>query len=130
MELKIDVKIRVSLSHFEEIVVGALEGGSNYWYSLNINEFSNKLTGEENEPISTRIAKSLFENSEFEMNVYDIDSNEKPLGAVSQASILNAIKIANEKYNDVYTDLMEGTGDADTADVLFQLAVMKDIMFS
>jgi len=128
-ELTIDIKQPVSFDHFENIIVGALEGGSNYWYELNVAEFRNTLKGEKGEPISTRIAQSLYEDPTFKMNVYDIEEEGELLGTVTQESILNAIKTANEKHSDVFYDLFEGSWDANTADVLFQLATMGEIVF-
>ncbi len=131
MDLKINITQKISLSHFEEIIVSALEGGSNYWYMLESPEYWNDLSGEEGEPESTRIAKSLFENPDFKMNVYDIedDGEGDPLGTVTQASMLGALSYAQQEYPHVYHDLMEGQGDANTADVLFQLAVMGEVVF-
>ena len=40
-----------------------------------------------------------------------------------------AIELSHEQYPNVYYDLMEGTGDAETADILFQLATMGELIF-
>ena len=125
--IKIDQPI--TLEHFEEIIVTALEGGSNYWYELNVNEFNTELELEASEPISTRIAKTLYEKPEFKMNVYDVENPEELLGTVTQKSMLKAIELAQKDYNNVFYDLMDGTGDVDTADVLFQLATMEELVF-
>ena len=119
----------ISLNHFEDIIVTALEGGSNYWYELDVDEFRKDLELEDGEPLSTRIAKSLFENPNFKMNVYDIEEPGEILGTVTQKSMLTAIETAYYDYNHIYNDMMEGTGDADTTDMLFQLATMGEITF-
>jgi len=128
-DLHITIAVKVSLEHFEEIIVSALEGGSNYWYDLNIDEFRKDLLGESGEPLSSRIAKSLFENPNFEMNVYDVEDDSEVLGTVTQSSMLKALGVAKQDYSHHYHDLMEGVGDADTTDILFQLAVMGEIVF-
>jgi hypothetical protein len=141
MDLYITLNTKVSLQHFEEIMVSALEGGSTYWYLIDTDEFKDKLEGEKGEPLSTRIAESLFTNPNFEMNVYDTEEYGEDedgrigslhsafLGTITQASMLKAIGTAHQAYPNVFHDLMEGTGDANTADVLFQLAVMNDVVF-
>ena len=127
-DLHITLKTKVSMDHFEEIIVTALEGGSNYWYEINADEFKDELEGENGEPLSTRIAQSLYNNPDFKMKVYDVEEGDL-LGTVTQSSMLKAIGTAHQDYSQVYHDLMEGQGDADTADVLFQLAVMNEIVF-
>ena len=131
MKLKINLTQDISYEHFEEIIVSALEGGSNYWYLLKTSEFKAKLEGDSNEPLTTRIARTLYNDPTFEMKVYDVeeDDGEPELGIVSQATMLEGIQIAAEKYAFAYHDLMEGQGDGGTADVLFQLATMGEIIY-
>jgi len=129
-DLHITIKQKISLEYFEEIIVSALEGGSNYWYSLNVDEFEDKLLGEKGDPLTTRISKSLYEDPTFEMNVYDAEALEEDLlGVVTQKSMLKAIEFAHKDYFHIYHDLFEGQGDGNTADVLFQLAVMGEVIF-
>jgi hypothetical protein len=127
--MKINLKQEITVDHFETIIVGALEGGSNYWYELNVDEFKTQLLGENNEPLSSRIAKTLYDNSKFQMNVYDIENEGELLGTVTQESMLRAIEITHEEYPDTYYELIEGQDDANTADVLFQIAAMGEITF-
>ena len=129
-DLHITIKQKISLEYFEEIIVSALEGGSNYWYSLNVDEFEDKLLGEKGDSLTTRISKSLYEDPTFEMNVYDAEALEEDLlGVVTQKSMLKAIEFAHKDYFHIYHDLFEGQGDGNTADVLFQLAVMGEVIF-
>ena len=127
--LKISISQNISLEHFEEIIVTALEGGSNYWYSLSPNDFEDNLEGKKEEPLSSRIAKTLYNDPKFQMKVYDVEEDNFELGIVSQESMLKAIEIAYEKYNWVYEDLIQGNGDADTADALFQLATLGELVY-
>jgi len=129
MELEINIKQKIYSDHFEDIIVTALEGGSNYWYSLDVDEFKKDLAGKDGEPLSSRIAKSL-ENPDFKMNVYDAEALEEEfLGILSQSSMLKAIELAYDEYQWVYSDLMHGDLDATSADILFQLAVMGELVF-
>ena len=127
--MEINLKQEISLKHFEEIIVTALECGSNYWYLIKISDFSSKLSSGGGETLSMRIALSLFQNMEFKLPVYDKENEDELLGIVTQSSMLEALEIAHKDYSHHYYDLMEGQGDADTADIIFQLAVMKEIIF-
>jgi len=128
--MEISTKQKISLQHFEDIIITALEGGSNYWYELDTNEFKDKLP-KNDKTFSEKISEALFNDTTFEMNVYDIEriNIDDILGTVTQASIKKAIEIAYKDYPNIYSDFIEGTGDAETADVLFQLAVMGKLIF-
>ena len=128
--MTIKIEKQITLGHFESIIVGALEGGSNYWYDLKPDEFRSQLSeSTEGEPISMRIAKALYDNPEFKMNVYDAEDEGELLGTVTQESMLDGLIIAALDYDWHFNNLMTENDDAETADVMFQLATMKDIVF-
>lgn len=123
--LNINLKQSITYDHVEEIILTALEGGSNYWYYLkDIPE--GKPSGE---PLSSWIAQQLFNDPIFKLDVYDIENEDDLLGTVTQKSLLEALEICHRDYNHIYNDLIEGTGDAETADIIFQLATMKEVVF-
>ena len=130
--LTIKKTIKLTQEMFDNLVITALEGGSNYWYMLNKDEFRSKLptkAGSFN-ALTEKIAKALYEDSSFEMKVYDIENPEEVLGIVSFASIVKAIEIAAEKYPKAFENLItNGDFDAEDADILFQLATMGEVIF-
>lgn len=128
--MTITVEKKITQQHFESIIVGALEGGSNYWYWLVPEEFKSQLSeSTKGEPLSIRITEALYNNPEFKMNVYDAEDANELLGTVTQQTMLNALAMAADSYPDHFNDLMNEYDDAGTSDVLFQLATMKDIVF-
>jgi hypothetical protein len=124
--LQIFVSQDIDLTHFEEIIITALEGGSNYWYYLKDVDNIERNT---QRTLSEDIAYNLYYYPEFKLDVYDVENPDDLLGTVTQKSMLNALELAYKDYNHIYVDLLEGTGDAETADVLFQLATMEQIVF-
>jgi hypothetical protein len=129
------MKITIDLTQemFENVIVTALEGGSNYWYEINVDEFRSKLpikAGRYN-ALTEKIAKALFTDPTFEMKVYDIENPEEVLGIVTQASMVKAFEIASKNYVTQFGNITneDGDYDADDADVLFQLAVMGEVVF-
>ena len=122
--LIINIKQEITLGHFEEIIVSSLEGGSNYWYFINWEDIPKG-----NDPASMKIAKKLFEDPEFKLPVYDTEKPDELLGTVTQQSMLEALELAHVQCSSHYYALIDGTGDADTADAIFQLATMKEIVF-
>ena len=128
--MTIKIEKQITQQHFESIIVGALEGGSNYWYDLKPDEFESQLSeSTKDEPLSMRIAEALYTNPEFKMNVYDYEDEGELLGTVTQESMLSGLVIAALDYDWHFNNLMSEHDDAETADVMFQLAAMKDIVF-
>ena len=130
MKLSVTKTFNLTYEHFENVIVTALEGGSNYWYIINADEFKKylpQIAGTFN-ALTERISKALYENSKFKMNVYDQETDEL-LGTVTQESMIKAFKIASDKYSHNFNNILSDDYDADDADVLFQLAVMGEVVF-
>lgn len=128
--MTITIEKQITQQHFESIIVGALEGGSNYWYWMVPDEFRSQLSeSTKGEPLSMRIAEALYNDPEFKMNVYDTEDANELLGTVTQQTMLNALATAADIYPNHFNDLMNEYDDAETSDVLFQLATMKGIVF-
>ncbi len=128
-EITITTKVQITQDDFENIIVTALEGGSNYWYSLGegIPPKDNKGT-----PLAVRIAERIFNDSNYKLPIHDIEDEEgEPLGYLSQQSLLDAYGIISEKWPTHFHNMTseDGDYDAETADVFFQVAVMGDIVF-
>jgi len=122
----------ITYDHFEAVIVTALEGGSNYWYNLNTKEFKDKLpkaAGSFN-CLTEKISKALYEDtrSRFKMNVYDVESDEL-LGTVTHQSMIKAFKLAAIDHYHNFENIISGNYDAADADVIFQLAVMGNVVF-
>lgn len=126
MEIRLTVEYKIKPEHFESVIVGALEGGSNYWYLLKgFGDLSGADT-DKNEAISIRIARELYRNSLYSLEVFDIENPEdEALGTISQATLLRAFTDNPELLDDIINE----QDDAYTADALFQYAVMGEITF-
>ena len=120
----------------ENIIVTAIEGGSNYWYFLDLDKATNMPPREQNGeivPLSIRIAQGVFNDPDFRLPVFDLESQDdeemEELGVLSQESMANGIKLAADQYSQVLSNIESEDFDANDADVLFQLAVMEDVVF-
>lgn len=126
--MKITIEQEITLDNIESIIVTALEGGSNYWYWLDTSDFKEDLSSP-GEPLTVRISKALFTNPSFRMPVYDREDQEEVLGIVSQKSVKEGLEIAAKDYPDRFRAIIDEEYDADDADVIFQLCVMKEVVF-
>lgn len=104
------------------LLTNALEGGSNYWYVLK--NISQVEPGDS--PLVERIFAALMAGKEFK--VRDIESNEL-LGVLSKKSMNEAGVLMMQKFPQHFKNVKNDNDDAETADVWFQLAVMKELIF-
>ncbi len=95
-----------------DVLITALEGGSNYWYY--ILETSNRS--------SVKIVLDVL-TTEEEITVYDVETDDE-LGVLSRDNIKQGIKMFIENGYEFEPDM-----DADDADTFFQYVVMGEIVF-
>lgn len=112
----------------EDLLVTALEGGSNYWYLFRDKDAEDVLSKtEKGSPFSIRVWQYIKEGNVLE--VYDLEDEEELLGVFSLQSIEEGEKIMFENFFSHYSDAKEESWDAETADVWFQVCLMKDVVF-
>jgi hypothetical protein len=121
----------IHFEKFSDVIITALEGGSNYWYQLIDEDYRDKLPPKspQHQALSERIAYALYTDPKFELPVYDVEEPDELLGKVTQESMYRAFEIAKREYPDAYENIMEEEYDAGDADILFQLATMGEIVF-
>ena len=126
---------KIHLDQFEAVIIGALEGGSNYWYKIYNEDYKDQLGPRNpNKPaLSERIAFALYTDPKFKLPVYDVELEEggdgELLGNVTQESMYRAFELAEKDYSEIYERVISGQEDASDADVIFQLATMGEIVF-
>ena len=131
MKLSITKETEITQSIFDNLIITALEGGSNYWYELNDDEFCMDLPAKagDYDTLTEKISKALFTNPDFQMKVYDKEIPDEVLGTVTQESIMKAFELANLHYSVCLDNIISDDYDAEDADVMFQLATMGEVVF-
>ena len=126
-----------------DLLVGALEGGSNYWYMLEdtsmvIKKGTAPKTPELIEECKTMgkdfadcLVNRIWETvqSGVSVPVFDVEEEGEKLGEISKESIEKANELMIKDYSQAYADVMNENDDANTADIWFQLAVMGEVIF-
>ena len=110
------------------LLTGAIEGGSNYWYWLG--EDACKIMRKykaKHEPLVAYFFRALQEGESIPVRQDDDEGDI--LGYISMGSIEKAEVLMATKYSHHYADVLLGNDDATTADVWFQLAVMGEIVY-
>lgn len=111
------------------MLVSALEGGSNYWYWFGDKTMDRVLASTkdmENEPTVDRILMAVQRGAT--VNVFDCETNEK-LGTLTPQSWANAEKLMIEKYRVHLGHILAEQDDSTTADIFFQLAVIGELTY-
>lgn len=135
-----------------DLFVTALEGGSNYWYYMdlpdNIKSYGQSISeavGEfilqggkiyfyDNELRSEVIrdrnrGEYTIEGDVIDQKRFDEDMDETYLGHVDMNHILEAITIIKKEYPNIWENILLEQEDAGDADVFLQLCVMGEVVF-
>lgn len=113
----------------ENLLINALEGGSNYWYIIGQKsmQFVRKATQDmEGEPLSQRLIMAIQRG--VEVRVYYTETNER-LGVLNAQSWGKAEKLMMEKHRVHFANAISGNDDAETADIFLQLAVIGELTY-
>lgn len=129
--MEISIKKTIKKQILENVIIGALEGGSNYWYCIGDIDKTNFRRGIS---LAENISEQLYTNTEFKLPIYDIESAEDPeemdfLGDVTNASVVKAFELMADKYPEFLERILDESGDADDDDVFFQLATMGEVVY-
>jgi len=107
-----------------DVMVTALEGGSNYWYDLPDTSMVRKHYGKEtNLSGAEKVVKAVLEHNEV-VPVYDIEDDDYHLGDISQKNFKRGLQLFMADDRTWEADM-----DAGEADVFFQFVVMGEIVY-
>jgi len=122
----------------EDLLVTALEGGSNYWYFLNdlkkVNDVTLSEDGVKRECLSIRISNAVQEHN-VEVEVHDNENNADLLGIISVAAMDKAEQLMYDAGGHVRELVLslctdeEFIADAEDADIWLQYVVMGELRF-
>lgn len=117
------VKIKFSDEDIVDALVGALEGGSNYWYYLPDTDMVAKI---EDKSFTEAIIIAALNGAVIPVNDLEMQEDEPEfLGNISKENIERGLKL----YIEDGREFDPGEMDADDSDVLFQFVVMGEIVY-
>lgn len=117
----------------EDVIVTALEGGSNYWYFINkenVSKIRSSVPKTVDPYLSTAILTAILDHG-VEVQINDLENKTEVLGVLSKERIKERMEelYTNPKYKWAIQAHEEEGGDADSADIVFQYLVMGDVWF-
>lgn len=124
---------KISREVIENVFITAIEGGSNYWYFLSdeaIKRIRDVVPISEEPYLSKAISKAVFDHGVY-VPINDADNEEDVLGYISTASMDTRLQ---KLYEDAGLSWaldaeIEGNGDADSSDVVFQYLTMGEYIY-
>ena len=116
---------------FEDMIVTALEGGSNYWYLLDLNNSIGfiKKYADDQRPMTIRIADALYNNEDSSVVVLDTEDEEETLGTLTYQSVRKTLENFPKDHQWALDNVLNGDYDANDADVVFQVLVMGEVVY-
>lgn len=128
MKLNDEIKFTatVGLQTIDDQLITAFEGGSNYWYNIPNTNVAAPDGFIRNEEINYEFLDKVYQGAT--LVVEDIEDHTE-LGELNMTTIKRGLEIMSANHENHFSDMMEETGDATTADVFFQLCVMGKIVY-
>jgi hypothetical protein len=114
----------------EDLLVTALEGGSNYWYHLSDDALNLilKTTKGSKEALSVRVWEAI--KTGIAIPVHDAENEDEQLGEISLETIAKGEQLLADKHLQHLCDILtDGGWDANTADVWFQYCSLGKLVY-
>jgi hypothetical protein len=132
-ESKFFIKTEIPRDLLENVFVTAIEGGSNYWYYLSkksIRLIRSTVSKEEDPCLATAMLKAVLDRN-VAIPIYDAEDDEQEIGRISKHTIQHRLnKLSNDKGLKWCLDTeLNGEGDAETSDVVFQFLAMGEYVY-
>lgn len=128
--MKVMIEVDIPQEKINDLIITALEGGSNYWYILpesTMDVLDEVMETEGTDPASVRFCKAIELGKTLEVN--DAEDPDTVLGSISTESIQKGLQTMAQKNLEHFMQMFTDGWDADTADVAFQYFVMNDLVF-
>lgn len=111
----------------EDLLITAVEGGSNYWLELTpeAKEIARKYW---KKPMAFSEAIYAAISAGESLEIIDVENGDT-LGHLTIKKCEGTFKLMHDEFGFDYADLLTGQWDALTADLFIQLAVMGEVIY-
>lgn len=126
------INIEITDQRREDMIVGAIEGGSNYWYWLGddatniIDEYCKNPIGRDH-PLVIGMWKAIQDGKSIPIR--DLEDENTVLGSISLQSIKEGEQLMADQQPKHLMDIVNEMDDANTADIWFQFCVLKELTY-
>lgn len=130
---KVNIEVEVTEEMEENLLTGAIEGGSNSWYWLGedaiaiINEVNTEASGLSVAPLSTKMWKTIKAGKSIPIR--DIENKDEILGLINMQAIVIGEQLMAKNHSLDFLAIIDECDDASTADMWFQYAIFKEVIY-
>lgn len=119
---------RTITEDIQDLLITALEGGSNYWYWMELSESESHQISQMG--FGQAFSEKIFYYLMFggAVQIYDVETDDH-LGQLDWTSLELACTLMHNLHQDSWFNFMMGDYDAFDADIFFQLAVMQEVVY-
>jgi hypothetical protein len=121
-------KKEILLSIIDDMLITALEGGSNYWYILDHTKVETPENFKRNKDIDKEWLDKIYQGSSID--IFDLENPDEKLGELNVENINKGLRlIENIKDKYLLKCILQEEYDAGDADNFFQYIVLGEITF-
>lgn len=118
---KVKTEAQIDPSMIENLITNALEGGSNYWYTIE------RRIGPK---VGTYAYEQVMEGGGFIVSdSEEAGDAEKKVGRLTRRTCVKAMRLMAKHHPHHLSNLIHENDDAETADVFLQLAVLGEVVY-
>lgn len=123
------VNLGVTDERRKDMLVGALEGGSNYWYWLGNDAMKviEPYRNTDNRYIHEAMFDAMKDGKVIPIN--DAENPEEKIGEISWKSMDEGEQLMANSHLDAYMRIIAEEDDANDADIWFQYCALKEITY-
>ena len=125
------IQIELDESVLEDVFVTAIEGGSNYWYFLSedaVRLIRKAVPRDEESCLSVATFKAVMKGVNIPIN--DVENEDDIIGWISLETMADRLSdLATSGNREHLIAHIEGNGDSDSADVVFQYLAMGEVVY-
>jgi hypothetical protein len=131
---KIPTTVKITTQRIKDMLITALEGGSDYWLRVRVKDL-NRLSEQFN---NDRNMENLI-LAGASVPIYDAEGQDGLLGHLSMLNIIMALSAMaqgenikeekNDRLKEHFDNFINENDDAETADVIVQIAVMESVVY-
>lgn len=121
---KVTIEVSLSYATIWNLLICAIEGGSNYWYMIRKTEFAPGLSRKN----FTYIHEIPFTEG-CTLWIGDKEDNKDPAKPLNLETMKTGLKVMSEKYPRHFRNLVDENEDAETGDVFLQCCLFGEIVY-
>lgn len=123
---QIELVVKVSHERINDLLCGAFEGGSNYWYPI---ESYNYPEGQTKGSLEIEFEHVELPMKGGSLTVSDIEEDGGKKHILDKEACIRGLKVMAEKYPQHFADWQDENDDATTADVYLQCCLFGELVY-